>query len=59
MADKVYLHRFGEGKLFGGRIFSETEGKRKAQAYVKAHRGEMVQVRSVSTDTIIKTFHSM
>ena len=59
MADKVYLHRFGEGKLFGGRIFSVAEGKQKAQAYVKKNKGEIVQVRDVSTDAIIKTFNSM
>jgi hypothetical protein len=55
MENRVYLYQYGEGKLLGGRIFSVTEATRRAKQIVKTNRGQMIELRNIQTDGIVKT----
>lgn len=55
MENKVYLYQYGEGKLLGGRIFSIAEATRRAKQIIKNNRGQMIELRNIQTDGIVKT----
>lgn len=55
MESKVYLYQYGEGTLFGGRIFSITEATKLAKKIVKANSGKRIELRNIQTDNIVKT----
>lgn len=55
--DKVYVHHFGEGTLFGGKLFTRKEAEQKAKRFVKDHPGEIAQLVDPVSGSSIKTFH--
>jgi hypothetical protein len=57
MLAKVTLHHFGEGTMFGGRLFSKADAERKAKEFVKKNPGEIVQLINPETGASIKTVH--
>lgn len=50
----VFLYRFGVGEMFKGELFSVEEAEKRAKKFVKNNKGEIIQLRNVLTDTIVK-----